>query len=193
MALTGTIVLFLSLYSPLVLSPVLSSTSPSRHPHPLHLVLPSPLLPLQLLTLSISPSASLLLPRPLLLLLCNFCNIYLQAKGFFIKEAWFLKYLKSIFWLFYFPYLRCLYQENLFNFKDECLFLGKPFSLKIYKYYRIYTERDGEGEREKRESGRAIKIFSIFNFAIRRHFRYPAVTINSFRSDFALFPWLGSI
>ena len=114
MALTGTIVLFLSLYSPLVLSPVLSSTSPSRHPHPLHLVLPSPLLPLQLLTLSISPSASLLLPRPLLLLLCNFCNIYLQAKGFFIKEAWFLKYLKSIFWLFYFPYLR--YKNINFHF-----------------------------------------------------------------------------
>ena len=104
-----------------------SPSSPSRFA-----LSPSPSRPLQLLTLSISPSASLLLPRPLLLLLCNFCNIYLQAKGFFIKEAWFLKYLKSIFWLFYFPYLRCLYQENLFNLKDECLFLGKPCSLKIY-------------------------------------------------------------
>ena len=48
-------------------------------------------------------------------------------------------------------------------------------------YYRIYTEGDGEGER-----GEELTIL-LFIFAMRRHFRHPAVTINSFRSDCALF------
>ena len=47
--------------------------------------------------------------------------------GFPIKDTRCLKYSKSIFGLFYLPYLRLLYQENLFNFKLTSFF-GKPCS-----------------------------------------------------------------
>ena len=39
-------------------------------------------------------------------------NQFFEASGFPIKDARFLKYLKSIFWLFYLPYHSWVYQEN---------------------------------------------------------------------------------